>query len=99
MFSFSCGSRSTPTRLARSLPKSRKRSISLRWTLRANSPQQKALALLTFVAGLVFVALGTWGPYRGVWINGMIPVNVMGGIASVLAIVLFVVGPARRNRE
>jgi hypothetical protein len=62
------------------------------------SPQQKLGAAAGIVLGLVAVTLGTWGPYKNVWIDGMVPVNVVGGALTVLSVLLLVLGPARRNR-
>ena len=62
------------------------------------SPQQKLGAVVGVIAGLVFVALGTWGPYENVWIDGMVPVNIAGGALTVISTILLVRGPARRKR-
>lgn len=59
--------------------------------------QQRTMALVSVLFGLGMAAAGTWGPYKGVWINGMIPVNVVGGVLVILALILLVFGAARRD--
>jgi hypothetical protein len=33
-----------------------------------------------------------------VWINGMVPINVMGGVLTLVAVILLIFGPARRKQ-
>lgn len=62
------------------------------------SQNQKLVVGAGIVGGLVIVALGTWGPYKNVWVNGMVPVSVMGGFLTFVSVVLLIFGPARPTK-
>jgi len=62
------------------------------------TPQLRALGWGGLALGMVIAALGTWGPlFKGQWLNGMVPVNVLGGALAVMSLILLIVGPARRR--